>query len=279
MGMEVARAGSQFVWAYDLLYNYEGFTAEQKDAVEEWLRIMEQEIKTGITRWQDHYRWDTEAKAWVRDPSVPAYFGAQDFQNHIVGHTMGLTIIGYALGDRELVQYALDSEAYPRNFKRLIAGCIFMEGEKPFAGEPDHAAPPRTGEIYDRYRHYEGTPGKGIGYTHLTLSLLIATAEAAYNNGLDFYHYTAPTGENLELPFDFYADLYRLKDSTLKGGFYSGEDKWLNNTWLANVCEIAHKRYPQNEAVVKYLQTVDRAHVHPAEFLGISVLTHGEPLQ
>jgi hypothetical protein len=273
MGMEVARATSQFVWAYDLLCPYPGFAPADKKVVQAWMRVLEKEIKTGIARWAGRFRWVKDEERWVEDAEVPRYFGGQEFQNHIAGHTMGLVLLGYALGDRELAQYAIDS-TYPRNFKALISGCILMDGDPPFHGEPDDAPPPHDGEIYDRYRHYE-PPGKGIGYAHLTLSMLVAAAEVAYHNGLDFYTFTAPGGETLEKPFDFYADLYRLKDSTLKGGFYSGEDQWFTNTWLASLCEIALKRYPKNRALRAYLRTVDRAQAHHAEFLGIPVLTHG----
>ncbi|MEM6391877.1 MAG: alginate lyase family protein [Planctomycetota bacterium] len=173
------------------------------------------------------------------------YFGRQDYQNHVVAHTVGMLALGYAIGDRELVQYALDHPDNHRDYVELIAGSILMPGDIPHVCEPAGRTV-HVGEIDDRYRHFT-TPdhSKGLHYSHLTLSLLTVGSEILYCNGLDFYRYVAQGGETLELPFTFYSDFYRTRDSAIGDGFYAGES-W--RIGLASdspeLFEIAALRYP-----------------------------------
>ena len=256
-GMEIARSSFAFLWAYDLMYNHPLMTDARKAQVELWFRNLEKVIHEGAKR------WDTND-----------YFGKQYYQNHITSHVMGLAAIGYTLGDRELVQYAIDSTANPRDFMEVIDGAILVEHETPHDGE---AKDVQSGEIIDRYRHRQA-PGKGLQYAHLTLLTLAVTAEMCYNNGLDFYNYSSPTGENLAICFDFYADFYRLKDSTIKGGFYSGETERIG---LAGdnpaLFELGFRRYPNSPDLIELMSSMERGE-QKVWILGRAVLTHGIPL-
>ncbi len=256
-GMEIARASFAFLWAYDLMYNHPILTDARKGEIELWFRCLEKVIHEGVKRWDES-----------------DYFGKQYYQNHITAHVMGLSAIGYTLGDRELVQYAVDCYANPRDFVDVIDGVILVEGQTPHEGD---SKPVQSGEIIDRYRHRQA-PGKGLQYSHLTLLTLAVTAEMCYNNGLDFYNYSSPTGENLASVFDFYADFYRLKDSSIKGGYYTGETERIG---LAGddpaLFELGFKRYPNSPDLIELMSSMERAE-HKVWILGRAVLTHGIPL-
>lgn len=259
-GMEVARAAIPFLESYDLLANHPELATAKKENIERWLRSLVDPILEGKKRWIEN-----------------DYFGQQYFQNHLTAHTMGLAAIGYALGDRELVQFALDHPGNERDFKTLLRGMILMAGQEEQAVKRRPGEPPlRDGEISDRYRHYEA-PGKGLPYTHLSLSQLLYTAEIAWNNGIDFYRYTAPGGENLKYSLQFYADFYRTGDSSLKGGFYAGEKV---GDRFSLIFEIGHRHYPATPEIVRLLQSIDRPAVprHAHSYFFYPVLTHGEPV-
>ncbi len=274
-GMEVARGSFGFLWAYDLMYNHSAMNKQRKARIEFWFRHLEKVIHEGVRRWDTPYkRVDSDAhpRGWVEsDNPDDRYFGGQDYQNHITAHTMGLAAIGYTLGDRELVQYAVDSAANPRDFVELIEGAILMRGQEP--RDKDHGNV-QNGEIYDRYRHYQA-PGKGLQYAHLSLLKIAVTAEMCFNNGLDFYNYTAPDGERIELPFSFYSDFYRFNDASIKGGFYSGETERIGEAGDDRALfELGLKRYPNNPKLRKLISKTDRAR-EKVWLLGRAVLTHG----
>ncbi len=98
------------------------------------------------------------------------YFNKQYYQNHLVAHSMGILMLGLATDNDELVQFAIDSPANPRDVKELLSGCILMDGDTPCSREKAGSAPPVKGEIYDRYRHDTG-PLKRItiyaSHTHI----------------------------------------------------------------------------------------------------------------
>ncbi len=278
-GMEVARAAIPFLESYDLLADHPALSADNKQAIESWFRVLVGPIMEGKRRWQENN-----------------YFNRQDFQNHLTAHTMGVAAIGYVLGDEKLVQYALDHPENEKDFKALISGTILMPGDSPHHREPAFALPPQKGEIYDRYRHFTG-PHRGLQYAHLSLSQLLYTAELAWNNGIDFYRFEGTGGENIRYPLEFYADFYRLKDASLKGGFYvqdargrfPGEadyDDSMNEsgrirTWEVAIFEVGNSRYPDTPKIRALLESVDRSAVprHPHSYFFLPVLTHGEGLE
>lgn len=277
-GMEVARASFGFLWAYDLMYNHSAMNNQRKAQIEFWFRHLEKVIHEGVKRWDTPYKQastDTHPSGWAQTSNPEdKYFGGQDYQNHITAHVMGLAAIGYTLGDRELVQYAVNSVANPRDFLELIEGAILMHRQTPHDKEVRNV---QSGEIYDRYRHFQA-PGKGLQYAHLSLLKIAVTAEMCYNNGLDFYGYNAPTGERLELPFSFYSDFYRLNDSSIKGGFYSGETERIGQAGDDRALfELGLKRYPNNPKLLDLVNEMDRAN-EKVWVLGRAVLTHGVSL-
>ncbi|HBG28555.1 MAG: hypothetical protein A2Y10_19930 [Planctomycetes bacterium GWF2_41_51] len=268
-GMEVARSALPFIWTYDLLYNYPKFTSEQKKAVEKWFRLLLTHIETGAKRWKDN-----------------DFFDKQYYQNHIAADAMGTLAIAYALGDEKLIRYALDSNENPRDVLDVIEGCILMKNQKPYYREPAQFKV-HDGEIIDRYRHfkiggqYKGyvtKPNRGLQYCGLTLLLMTTSAEIAYQNGVDVFSYIAPTGENLELCFDFYADFYRLKDDNLKDGFYIGEKERIGEGGDdPSVYELGFKHYPANKSIQMLLCSMDRTR-HEIWILGRPGLYFGQPI-
>jgi hypothetical protein len=256
-GMEVPRASFGFLWAYDLLYHHPKLKPADHASIQHWFRHLELVVHEGIRRWQEN-----------------DYFSQQNFQNHIGSHIMGLVAIAITLGDRELLQYAVDAKANPRDFLDYIQGAILMQGQSPHHRESGNH-PVQSGEIYDRYRHQTSKGMRGLQYANLSLLKMAVTAEMLYQHGLDLYGYTAPTGERIELPFSFYSDFYRLGDSTIKGGFYSGECNRIGRAGDSPALfELGLMRYPHNPKLQELIGSMDRA-AQKIWILGRPVLTHG----
>jgi hypothetical protein len=219
LGLDTICGSSGLILAYDMLAGDTSFPEESRSPIESWFRTLVGVIHAAIARWEDNN-----------------YFGGQDFQNHIGEHMMGLAQIGMVLGDRELVQFALDSDDNPRDLKAMINGAIHIKGDK-----PDHHCPPQTGEIFDRYRTCEG---KGFGYAFHGYRMIVLTAELAWRLGLDFYQYEGPDGERLDLPLLFYRDFVLTGDSTLKGGYYHKSE--LPPGKFNDYYELGILRYPEH---------------------------------
>ena len=230
-GMYLARVAWPFFVVYYCLKGSEYISSEQETVIVAWFRNIEKAIKASINSWDNN-----------------DYFGKQYWNNQLAAHMWGLLSIGYALEDASLVQYAIDSDDNPRDFYELIQNCIFMEGDTPCSRESSGTAV-QTGEIYDRYRH-ETAPLKGLQYTSLTLQILSSAARTCFNNGIDMYAYTAPTGENLRLAYEFYAPFYTELDSSLKGGYYAGETERLTKAGdMQGLYELGLNAYPDSEAI------------------------------
>ena len=276
-GMDVARGSAAFFYTYDYLYNF--LSPAERAAIEAWFRALLPTIQAGIDRWNTPYKASsTDPRGWVESSNLnDIYFGGQYYQNHLVAHTMGYLLIGYALGDQSLVQFAVDSKANPRSFLTLFDGNILMAGDPyVYSGDPMDP-PPQNGEDYDRYRHTEA-PGLGLAYATTSLNEMMAMAETLFVNGLNCYTRVGAYGQTMEQPFDFYADFWRLQDSSIKGGFYTGET-YETNLWQIAVFEVANKRYPGDPAIQALLNSVDRTIVDPSGYMGTyfcyPTLTHG----
>lgn len=256
-GMDVARGMLPFVAAFDLLRGHPALTHEKRLRVEAWFRSLVPVIKEGIRRWE-----------------INNDFGGQHFQNHHVAHTLGLALFGAALDDKELIQLALDSPDNPRDFKELVAGLILMPGDEPLGGlrgKPLHA-----GELEDRVRTGDGS---GLTYCHLSMTLLLCTAEVLNRaTGEDWVNWTAPGGETLRLPFTFYSDFWRLKDAGSQGAYYERDQPHIqNNTPFLGSFEVALHHWPDVPNLKAIVRSMNRAST-PRSWLcyhGLPLLTHG----
>jgi hypothetical protein len=195
---------------------------------------------------------------------------------------MGLAQIGMVLGDRDLVQFALDSEENPRDLKAMIDGAIHIKGDK-----RHHHDPPQNGEMFDRYRgemfdRYRTSEGSGFGYSFHALRMLMLTAELALRLDLDFYHYEGADGERLDLPYLFYRDFVLTADNTLKGGYY-GKSK-VPPGKFNEVYELGLLRYPEHRDAFMAVLTspdYDRANpsLHPVHKPTLSwFIAYGQPI-
>jgi len=230
--MYLARSVFPMMCAYDLLKDTDQLTDEVNSNIKAWFESLFPQIKEGVKLWHDN-----------------DYFNKQEYQNHLVAHVMGILALGYILEDEAAIRFALNSSENPRDFYELIEGSIFMEGDTPHHREPANSPLPETGEIYDRYRHHTAG-GKGLQYSHLTLSLLATTARICHNNGLDMFAYTAPSGENIGLSFNYYLDFYRSVNSCIKTGFYCGEDDRIGKAGdHPGLFEIGMRYYPDYENI------------------------------
>lgn len=230
--MYLARGMYPMVCAYDMLVSENIMKEESKKNITDWFQVLYREGMISIEKWEN-----------------ADYFNKQYYQNHLVAHVMGMLMLGLATDNNELVQFAIDSPANPRDLYELITGCIFMDGDTPCSREKAGSAPPVKGEIYDRYRHDTG-PLKGLQYTHLTLTLLSTNARMCYNNGLDLFAYTASSGENLRYSFEYYSDFYRSMDSCIKSGYYCGETERMTKAGdNPGMYEMGLRYYPDSEPI------------------------------
>ncbi|RZM27006.1 MAG: hypothetical protein EOO88_14925 [Pedobacter sp.] len=267
-GMVVSRGVFTFLYAYDLLATDNLIDGNTETQFKNWLRVLVPHIKEGARRWEAN-----------------DYFGKQYYQNHIVADAVGLLAIGVILGDTELVKYAYEGENNSRNIKKIIEGIILMKGQQAYEGEPGKW-PTQDGEIMDRYRHfalhhYKDTtkPNRALQYAGLSTNLLVIAAEIGRINGLDLYGWKAKTGEAIRQPLLFYADFYITKDASIKGGFYKGEDSWINYNSQAtfSLWEVAHARYPKEPKFQEVLRSNNRSNTD-LHLLGPVLLTHGRSI-
>jgi autotransporter-associated beta strand protein len=271
--MRLARSINQFIYAYDFLYN--DLTPAERTTVETWFRAVLPSLQAGIDQ------WNTPTSSFFGS----IYYSGGYYQNHTVSPTMGYLLIGYALGDQSLVQFALDHKHNPRPYLTLFDGTVLMPGETfPDVGPGDTLnPPPQAGEIFDRERHFDtsNSPnGTGLAYSALSRNQMMSMTEVLYNNGLNFYTRTGAHGETMLASFNFFADFYRLGDASIKGGFYTGEGVAAN--YQATVFEVANKRYPGNAEITDLLKSTDRAAMDPGgnieTYFVYPTLTHGVTL-
>jgi hypothetical protein len=262
LGLNVGLAATDMAIAYSLVWPH--LAPELRADAETWLRALAPVIIDGHRAWIDN-----------------DYYGHQDYNNHLTGHNMGLAAIGFAAKEPDLVRFALDSADNPRDWKEMHDGAILL-AEAPLEDQLWHgdptltrgAAPPVSGEIYDRYRIVTIRDGRGCGlpYAFFHQRMLTLTAEMARQNGIDLYGYTGPHGENLRLTFQAYAPFLLRGEPVVRRGYYSGNRMFPRQVALY---ELAARRYPSEELIGRVLTECDRV-VHDDEFLGwAAVLLYG----
>ena len=183
---------------YSLLYPFMNDT--EKASFESWIKAEVKLIKKGHNFWVENN-----------------YYGAQVGNNHLTSHLMGLICAAYVLEDTELLEFAVSSAENKANYLVMFDRAILMSGDELYSVDPSESF--TDGEIYDRYRVVQGN---GFGYAMYHLKFLTYSAFVMYNNGANFFKHVGSNGETLLLPFRYYADFLIENDSTLKGGYYSG---------------------------------------------------------
>lgn len=256
-GMDVARSMLPLVVAYDLLNDHPALTAEKRDQIEIWFRRLSEVVQEGIRRWEENDD-----------------FGGQEFQNHHASHVLGLATFGAALNDESLIILAAGSPDNSKDFKELVAGLILMPGNDPHGGlrgKPLHA-----GEMQDRYRTNSGA---GLIYCHLSLTLMLYTAEVLTRvTGQDYLNWEAPGGETLRLPATFYSDFFRLKNVGLHGGYYQRDQQMFGNSDpFLGLFEVTLSHWPDVPNLKAMVRSMNRSET-PRSWLvyyGLPLLTHG----
>ncbi len=219
-----------FPWFVYYQYDKARCSAEQSAAIEAWFNHIADILK------------DTQKYLQSND-----YVDGQYYSKEAVACMWGLVSVGYALGDMSIVKYALDDIDNPRDFYDCLQGCILMEGDTPCALDGNTVAP-RNGEIYSRY--YHTTASRGLENCVLTLQMLATVARSVNNaGGPNLFAYTCPTGENIELAYNFYAPIYANNDPDLQGGYYSGDRLGISGNDRHGLFELAYSAYPSNTAI------------------------------
>lgn len=246
-GPLLARACFPFFVYYEFVRGTPFSTPAQDAVIDTWFRHIADVIKESQAYWQSN-----------------DYLDQQYFQNHALACDWGLLSIGYAIKDMSLVEYALDSIDNPRDIYDCLQGCILMAGDSPCARDLNGVAP-QTGEMIDRYRHYTAT-NKGLQYSMLSLQILSTIARSLKNEtggSINLFNYTCPTGEKLELAFNFYAPFYASTppDASLQGGYYTGESERIGLAGdLHGLFELGYNEYPSNTAIRSVISAIpDRA--------------------
>jgi hypothetical protein len=274
VGLDTYCGTSGLVLTYDLLVHNKTFNSDEKKNIDDWFLTLAKAHHEAIYRWSKSWKVVNRNYVESSDPKDLPYFGGQYFQNHVVESQLGLLEIGYALGDKQLVQYVLDSDKNPRDLKKMISGAIHIKGDSIYSVFKDTAVitkiglqhkkdlskrnwasiPPETGEMYDRYRTISGS---GIGYSLHCLNLLLQAAELTMNNGIDFYHFNGKKGQNLLLPLVYYADFAITADCTIKSGYYvwSDIDQTKSLGEHMEIWELGAVRYPQKSELFNSVLT------------------------
>jgi hypothetical protein len=268
-GMLIPRSLLPMIWAYDILSGGDQIPNAAQTAFTGWLQALVPQLKEGALIWKEN-----------------GYFDAQYFQNHLAGENMGLVAIAIASGDADLLRYAVNSAENDRDFLTLLEGLILMPGQEPYYRDLPGAPAPQAGEIIDRYRHFQMAghvddyvtkPNRGLQYCLLSSHLLALTAQMLSTNGLDLWNYRAPGGENMRLPFAFYAPIYASMDDSAQGGFYRGEQERMTSGGDSRaIFEIAAARYPDDPAIGKVLDWEGRGR-DTTDLSGPAVLVFGAP--
>lgn len=266
-GMLIPRSLLPMIWAYDILAGGDEMPEGDRTAFTGWLQTLVPQLKEGALIWEEN-----------------DFFDAQFFQNHQAGENMGLVAIAIACGDADLLRFAVNSAENNRDFLNLVGGLILMPGDEVYYRDLPGAPAPQAGEIMDRYRHfemaghvegYETKPNRGIQYAMLSSHLLAITAQMLSTNGLDLWGHRAPGGENMRLPFAFYAPIYSSMDAAAQGGFYRGEQERLTFGGAPRaVFELAAARYPDDPAIGKVLDWEGRGS-DTTDLLGPEALVFG----
>jgi len=263
LGLNLGLLATNMANAYSLAWPH--LSEADRSAVARWFRFLATEIKGGHV-------------AWIEND----YYGKQDFNNHLSGHNMGLAAIGFALSDRELADYAIDSPANPRDWKEMHNGAILTKS-KPDAqqlwhGDPtltQGAASPEEGEVYDRYRVVTVREGRGCGmpYAFFHQKMLTLTAEMAFQNGIDLYRYVGAHGENLRLTYDAYALHLLKREPVARSGYYARNRVYEGHVHLY---EIAARRYGYTGPVQQVLSSLNRVVFDRETFGWAAVLLYGD---
>ena len=227
--------------------------------------LSEQE-RADIRLWMDKVA--RKLKTWHLAWTANNYYGDQLFNNHLSWHIAAIGNIGFALQDARMAAFAIDDPENPRDFKEMLAGAVLMPGDQTYDAHSDNIT---AGEIYDRYR---SKGHKGLGYAMYHSLALAYLAEAATNNGIDLYAYTAPGGENLLLPYLYYAEFIEKNDSTLKNGLYTGDAVPVKYVPLYDLINTRYPGHPEIRAVLKtHGHNVDLCNGEHAGTVGVTHTT------
>jgi hypothetical protein len=251
-----------YAWAYDLTWDL--YTAEERLLIERLLRTAAKTIREGL-------------KYYVSTPNLV-------FEKH-----WKVALIGYCLGDKELIEWGLNDPGRPG---------------------PAHGGFYQVLDAMIRDGHFWGEAP--IYALHYDLHGMLAIAEAALHyDGTDLYKYVSKkSGASLERLIDGYLLLaYPLEKTGVEGGsirmatFGDGSTAYsprgeLFDTFLVNPVsgtrgevtlsgelEIAYKRYKKpgyawllsrNPRRDTYIGSPGQGGFRPV--WGYAALTHGEPL-
>ena len=262
-GLVLGEAAVVFGEAYALVY--EMMSGGERTRILNLLASFEPHIHESRRQWETHnWFWD------------------QRFNNHLSAHNMGLVTIGYLTGNLALKNYAINSTANDRDFREMINGAIYQNGDRLDARDPslDSIEPtpwpqPLEGEIYDRYRTAYGRSGNG--YAALHMRFLAVTAEIIIANGqTNYWPYVAPGGERLKWVFTRspYSVLVSTGNPAASTGYYAKDTVVDLASWMF-LFELGAHQWPGDNMINDALRS--RKRVYTDTWFGASfLLTHGK---
>lgn len=269
-GLVIGRVMTVFADAYAILAL--DLVPSTRELVERWMRVSVSQIMDSRAFWQRTTMLCNETGCGA---VTPPWINGQ-FSNHLSAQNMGLLALAYALGDKNLAAYAIDSDANARDLHDMIDGAVLMTTADAWPGDPSRrsgAPGVEPGEMWDRLRIGEG---RGLHYAHIQLRFLTIQALMARNNDepVDWFSYVGPRGQSLRLAFDYYAEFLLSGDPASHSGYYSKDEiDWS----MAPLYWIAYREYPDSAPIEGVVDSMPA--VEDFETFGWTlVLTHGGSL-
>jgi len=254
-----------YIAAYDLIFD-EAVLSETDHA----------EIRTWLERLYSLLREGTFI--WGGGPAAGGPALCHRYSNHASHHIAAMAAIGYILEDAAKIEESLEGSQLEYNWSTLLRDQIYIEGQPVIGCDAGNGLPVFTGQIYDRYRHFDvpgivndpnGDPNlwndsnRSYGYSQISLLNLSFVAEMALHRGRDLYRAKAQTGESLDLAGQYLAyfkSVFGHGRLVLTPTGYPGEASYTGeilNDGHNGTFELLASRYHQDADITRALEPYD----------------------
>ncbi len=217
-------------YGYDLIYHALSFSTQERKRIEKFFRAVAKSVMSCHDYWiNDFYRHEWRP------------------QNHLTWHVAIVGVIGFLLEDEALIEWALESERNPWDWKEIFRGAFLPSGVQPVEEERD-------------------TP---IHYAIYNLTAFCVLTEAAYHRGINLWDYRVYQKTVLQ-SFQHYGRYISGEIPPLKP-VTEPADKLKN---AAALYTLAHRHF--GDAITRSIAERGKR-AHESNVFGFTYLTHVLP--